>query len=105
MVTKNGIAVDDSRGEAIKKWLQPTSLFTIRNFYELTSFYKHFIPHFSTITAPITDFRKMGHFTWIKATTKAFELIKLKLTTILALVLLDFSPTFQLHVMHLRQVL
>ena len=40
---------------------------------------------------------KVGKFSWSEAATKAFELIKLKLTLAPLLVLLDFELPFELH--------
>jgi len=97
IVSKDGLAVDESKVEAIKQWPGPRTLFDIRSFHGLASFYRRFIPHFSTIMAPITECMKGGSFTWTAEATEAFREIKLKLTSAPVLILPDFSQPFELH--------
>ena len=55
MVTKDRIEMDPSKIEAILNWPIPSSIFDIRSFLRLTSFYRRFIRGFSLIMAPITE--------------------------------------------------
>lgn len=91
MVSKNGLAVNESKLEAIKQWPIPTTIHEVQSFPGLVSFYRRFIHNFSTIMAPITDCIKAGKCSWSEEVTAAFEAINEKLTTTLALALLDFS--------------
>jgi hypothetical protein len=97
VVSKDGLAVDESKVTAVRDWPLPTTLHDVCSFHGLVSFYNRFINNFSTILAPITECMKVGKFSLNEAATNAFELIKIKLTTAPLLVLPNFGILFELH--------
>ncbi|PKI44058.1 hypothetical protein CRG98_035545 [Punica granatum] len=95
--TREGLRVDSSKVEAVRQWPRPTSITEVGSFHGLTSFYRQFIPHFSSIMASLTDCMKGGKFEWTEGAETAFQKIKERLMTAPILVLPDFQQPFELH--------
>jgi hypothetical protein len=88
--------MDLDKVEVIKNWPSSKSIFEVRRFHGLASFYRKFIRNFSGISAPMMDMVKKRHksFHWTQEVEKSFNLLKRKIIEQPILVLLDFSKTF-----------
>ena len=93
IVSSEGVSTNPHKVQAIMDWPKPKNIHEIRSFYELASFYC--IKGFSTIMSPITDCMKQGEFVWTKATAKAFNEVKQKMTEAPIMRLPDFTKPFE----------
>jgi hypothetical protein len=53
--------MDPKKVDAIKNWPSPKSVFEVRRFHGLASFYRKFIRNFSGISAPMMDMVNKRH--------------------------------------------
>ena len=91
VVSSDGLRVDKSEIEMIRNWPRLHTITEARSFHGLAAFYLHFIPHCSSIMAPVIGCMKGNRFQWTKEVEDAFQLIKVHLTTTPIFVLPDFS--------------
>ncbi|XP_052487981.1 uncharacterized protein LOC128041720 [Gossypium raimondii] len=91
-----GLEVDQEKVKAIREWPRPTSISQVRSFHGLASFYRRFVPNFSTLAAPLTSvIKKSSAFYWNEEQEKSFIAIKSCLTNAPLLVLPDFAKMFE----------
>jgi hypothetical protein len=89
--------MDPEKVKTIRDWSSPRSIFEVRSFHGLASFYRKFIRNFSGISAPMMDTvrKRYKSFHWTEEAEKSFKLLKAKITGQPVLVLPNFSKTFQ----------
>jgi hypothetical protein len=82
VLTAKGIAVDPSKVKDILEWNSPTTVHQVWSFLRLAGYYCRFIPDFSKTVKPITGLLKNDtKFDWSSKCNKAFEQLKVLLTT------------------------
>jgi len=97
VVSKNGVHVDPEKIKSIQEWPTPKSVGDIRSFHGLASFYRRFVPNFSTLALPLNELvKKNVAFTWGEIQEQVFVLLIEKFTMAPILALPDFSKTFEL---------
>ena len=97
IVNKNGVHVDPEKIKAIKEWPTPQNVGDVRSFHGLASFYRRFVPNFSSLTSPLNELVKKDiPFCWTEKHEKAFQRLKAQLNNAPILTLPNFSKTFEL---------
>jgi hypothetical protein len=97
VISSNELKMDLEKVRAIKEWPSPRSMFEVRSFHGLASFYRKFIRDFNGICAPMMDTVKTMHqsFKWAEEAERSFNIMKKKITERPILVLPNFEKTFQ----------
>ena len=82
VVSREGIAVDPVKIEAVSKWAAPTNVTEIRSFLGLAGYYRRFVEGFSRLAAPLTALTRKGKkFEWSEKCAKSFQELKDRLTS------------------------
>jgi hypothetical protein len=89
--------MDPKKVRENKEWPSPTSIFEVRSFHGLASFYWKFIRNFSGICTLMLDTEKKRHkyFKWTEEDEKVFRILKENIIEQLILVFPYFRKTFQ----------
>eukprot|EP00253_Pinus_taeda_P033024 PITA_33024 len=97
VIAENELKMDPEKVTTIVSWPSPKSLFEVRSFHGLASFYRKFIRNFSEICAPMLDtIKKVNQlFHWTEAAENSFQILKKKITERLVLRLPNFNKLFQ----------
>jgi len=79
VVSRNGIAVDPTKVEAVLDWRQLKTVSEIRSFLGLVGYYRRFIQDFSKLAKPMTRLtQKEVKYEWDE---KSFQELKKRLTS------------------------
>jgi hypothetical protein len=98
VLSANGIAVDPSKVKNILDCKPPTTVQQVRSFLGLAGYYRRFILDFSKIVKPITSLLKNDtKFDWSSRCNKAFEQLKVLLTTAPVLAQPDIEKPFDVY--------
>ncbi|GJZ29099.1 retrotransposon-related protein [Tanacetum coccineum] len=94
VITKEGVATDGSKIEAMKNWPKPTNLKQLRGFLGLTGYYKRFVKYYAVISYPLTQLLKNNGFGWNPTAQEAFDKLKQTMVEAPVLKLPNFNELF-----------
>lgn len=101
VVDCNGLQADPGKVDSIVNYPTPTSRKEVRRFLGTASWYRRFIPNFSSVAAPLNRLTSQGKkappFVWSEEADSAFNKLKDCLTSPPILSCPDFSEPFQVH--------
>jgi hypothetical protein len=96
VISKDGVATDPSKIEAVQSWPSPKTAKEVRSFLGLAGYYRKFVKNFGIMSRPLTNLLKKGQvFTWHETQESAFQALKQALITAPVLALPDFSKKFE----------
>nr|GEV26755.1 peroxidase 64 [Tanacetum cinerariifolium] len=94
VISANGVAVENSKVQAVLSWPTPTSAKGVRGFLGLAGYYRKFIKDFGSIAAPLHRLVGKAPFSWDSVAETSFQALKQALTTTPTLGLPNWSLPF-----------
>ncbi|CAJ0944059.1 unnamed protein product [Ranitomeya imitator] len=100
IISAQGLAMDPAKLQAVMDWQEPHSLKAVQRFMGFINYYRQFIPHFSTLVAPLVSLTKKGANPklWSEEVSKAFTSIKSHFASAPILHLPDVDKPFLMEV-------
>lgn len=98
VVDEDGLHVDPEKVSAIAEFRRPDTVRQLKRYTGMASWYRRFVPNFSTIMAPLHALTKQKvKWIWTQECEDSFLLIKEKLMSAPVLTCPDFSKPFDLY--------
>ena len=94
IITERGVATDPLKIQAIMDWPLPRSLKQLRGFLGLTGYYRRFVKGYGSISKPLTLLLRNDAKGWNEEASKAFNHLKVLMTSAPVLTLPDFNKVF-----------
>ncbi|CAK1597815.1 unnamed protein product [Parnassius mnemosyne] len=95
LLTPEGIKPDETKIQAILTMKEPTNVKQLKTFLQTWAWFRKFVQNFSGIAQPLTKLTRIhAPWSWAEDQRKAFEELKIKLTSSPILIQADYSLPF-----------
>lgn len=95
VVSGKGISMEEDKVKAIRNWPAPTTVTGVRSFLGLAGYYRKFVKNFSRIASPLSELlHKAKPFEWKETQQKAFDALKLAVSSGPVLIIPDDSKPY-----------
>ena len=95
IISSEGVEIDPTKTEAVKKLPRPLTPTEIRSFLGLPGYYQSFEYRFVPIASSLTTLtQKCNKFEWLEACERSFQMLKHNLTFAPVLTLLEGTKGF-----------
>jgi hypothetical protein len=94
IISSARVATDPQKIAAMLHWPKPTNVTEVRAFLGLTGYYRKFLKGYGIIAKPLTNLLHNKTFQWTEQAQRAFDALKVAMTSTPVLTLSDFSAPF-----------
>ena len=94
IISSGGVAADPEKIWHMLDWSLPKDIKELCGFLGLTGYYRRFVRGYGKIAESLTQLLRKNSFQWRPAAIKLFDDLKITMTTVLVLAMLDFGKEF-----------
>lgn len=98
IISSAGVATDPQKIAAMLHWPKPTNVTEVRAFLGLTGYYRKFVKGYGILAKPLTNLLRNKTFQWTEQAQRAFDALKVAMTSTPVLTLPDFSAPFTVEI-------
>uniref|UniRef100_A0A1S4BUA7 Uncharacterized mitochondrial protein AtMg00860-like n=1 Tax=Nicotiana tabacum TaxID=4097 RepID=A0A1S4BUA7_TOBAC len=96
VIEEGRIKMDQQKIQAITEWPPPKDIHALRSFLGLCNFYRRFVKSYSLIAVPLTELlKKATPWDWGPKRAKAFDALKMAMSSSPVLALPDLAKPFE----------